>query len=493
MLANKKVEEVYSVLLSGQAIQERLEQEIQKLALRQKVPGFRPGKVPLNVVFDMNEERVVSLVLDRLLTEKIRELDTHKALRHFAQLPGELRVEFGKPCDVPVELTFVYEPVVPEIDWSECVLPVLSTEIEDKDIQEITERYLKQMNRSEPLESPRPSQLGDILTIRVDIQDGQEERVSTFRLPLIEKELPSDLDVEDLINIDVGHVVTQRIKVPRFMSNVPLAGKKVIFTLAVEGIERSVSCGYDEESAQYVAQCDLATLSERIKTFIQLNIKTLTHKLQQEYVEARIMSLKDIDISQSLVRERSAELQKQYSNDHEFQTLVPEDQRDSWYTTVAHALLTQEFFMKHYATSYAQEITYEASDVLKVLENYASARRISHKEAVQRYMKDTNFSTWIQDWVRTQKILDHIVSRCKKDDTPAIKMISVWSDASSVLQSYQKLVGGRTEDIDLPAYIHAFSLKNINFSESHTTEDAQEIPSYGEAPHEEISEVASDV
>lgn len=493
MLANKKVEEVYSVLLSGQAIQEGLEKEVQRLALRQKVPGFRPGKVPLNVVFDMNEEQVVSSVLDRLLNEKIRELDTHQALRHFAQLPGELRVEFGKTSDVPVELTFVYEPIFSEINWSECVLPVLSTEIEDKDVQEITEKYLKQLNRSESLESPRPSQLGDVLTIRVNIQDGQEERVSTFRLPLIEGELPADMGIEDLINIDVGHVVTQRIKVPRFMSNVPLAGKKVVFTLTVEDIECLVPCGYDEESAQYVAKCDLATLSERIKTFLQRNIETLTHKLQQEYVEARIMSLKDIEISQSLIKERSAELQKQYGNNNKFQTLVPEDQRDAWYTTVAHSVLTQEFFMKHYATSHTQEIAYEASDILKVLEIYASTQRISHKEAVQRYMKNADFNAWVQDWVRTQKILDHIVSQCKKNEVPVTKMVSVWSDASPALQSYQQLAGGRTEEVDLPAYIRTFSLKNINFSESDITKDPQEISSHVKVPSEALSEVPSDV
>lgn len=383
MLANKKVEEVYSVLLSGQAIQKGLEQEVQQLALRQKVPGFRPGKVPLNVVFDMNEERVVSSVLDRLLTEKIRELDTHHALRHFVQLPGELRVELGKPCDIPVEVTFVYEPVFPEINWAECVLPVLSTEIEDIDLKEVTERYLKQLNRSEPLSSPRPSQLGDVLTVRVNIQDGKEERISRFRLPLVEGELPADMGIEDLVDINVGHVVTQRIKVPRSMSNVPLAGKKVVFTLAVEDIERSVPCDYDEESAQYVAKCDLATLSERIKIFIQRNIEALTHKIQQECVEARIMSLKDVDISQSLIQERSAELQKQYSTQKEFETLVPEDQRSEWYTTVARAVLTQEFFMKYYITSHAEEVTYEAADILKVLDTYASARRISHQDAVQ--------------------------------------------------------------------------------------------------------------
>ena len=474
-MLTKKIEEVHSIILNGQAIQERLAQETKRVSLRQKIPGFRPGKVPLDIVFDMNEERVVSSVLDGLLKEKIRELDTQNVIRTFVNVSEKVHIKFGDPCDVPVEVTVVYEPEVPEITWSDNTLPVLSTEIDDKELKEITTNYLTQMKRSQPLESPRPSQLGDVLTLRVHIQDGEEERVSTMRLPLVEGELPADVGIEDLVGIDVGHVVTQRIKIPRFMSHVPLAGKKVSFSLSVEDIQRLVPCDYDEESAQYVAQCDLATLSERIKHFIQRNIQNLTRTLQKECVEAHILSLTGVDISSHLVQERIQELRHKYDKLAEFNALVPQEDREAWYESIARAQLTRDFFIKQYAERHQEETRYDASDIFKMLEIYAKARRITSQQAVQKYMKDAEFNTWIQEWVQSQKVLEHIMTLCKQAEVPVMTAPSAWNDVEPALKIYQELVGGRTKDFDLLEYIRTLSLKHVDFSESHTAEASQVV------------------
>lgn len=108
-------------------------------------------------------------------------------------------------------------------------------------------------------------------------------------------------------------------------------------------------------------------------------------------------------------------------------------------------------------------------------------------------MKDAQFNGWIQDWVPTQKTLDHIINNCQKSETPVTKVSSIWNDVPLAVKTYQQLAGGRTEDIDLASYIHTLSLKNINFSESHTTEDAQEIASYVDASDEASSEIQSEV
>ena len=464
-MLEKKIQEVHSVILNGEYIQEELNREVQKLALKQKVPGFRLGMVPLNIVFNMHENQIISSTLDQVLRKKISEIPEFKeSLKYSFHFPDPVNVKLGVVSDIPVEITFAYPSQFPEIQWSDVVLPVLEDTIPEDEVRAFVDRYIKQFSRCEPLENPRPSQLGDVLSVRVLVKTDKEERTSTFRLPLVKDELPEEVEIDDFIGVEPGHSVSQRFKMPHFFSSIPLAGKKVMVSLLVEDVQRNVPCALDNESAQYIANCDVETLVERGRLFLKKCIQDYSYKIQTEYLEMKIFNLHDIPVASLCVEDEIASLKKQYKDDSAFNTLIPENQRENWFQEIARCLLLKKMFIKDYALKHPECCTYTSQDVLGVLEAYANATRSSIETIMRRYLDDHEFRESIQYLIQNNKVMTDVIKNCSIQAVTSI-VPSPWEHTSLNQKKYGELSEKILENVCVSTYIKEMSVQNVTFPE----------------------------
>ncbi|PPE03100.1 trigger factor [Holospora curviuscula] len=465
-MLQQKIQEVHSITLSGVSIQEALDREVRKRAAKQKVPGFRLGMVPLNIVFDMHENEIVSSVLNQVLIEKVREIPEHKgSSKYFVQFPDPIHVKLGVTSDLPVEITFVYPSQFPDTEWSDVLLPVLDEDISEDELRTFVERYLQQFMRCEPLETPRASQWGDMLFVRMNFKDNQEERSVVSKIPLVEGEHP-EYAIEEFIGIEPGYMISQRVKIPHFLSTVPsskaLAGKRVNFSLLVEDVQRTVACALDDKSAQYTANCDLKELLERAKLFLKKRIQALSYQIQKEYLEVKIFQMHEIPVSDILIKDYARDLQRQYEANEAFNSLIPEDHRQDWYQEIARCVLLKKMFIKDYALKNPESCTPTSGEILEILDAYRRKVNASNESVLRQYLEDSSFNELIQDIIISDKVMENIVKKCGRQ--PPVKILpSVWKDSSFVQQKYAELSEKLTQDLSVSAYIQEIPLSNVQF------------------------------
>ncbi|MFX7506810.1 trigger factor family protein, partial [Acinetobacter baumannii] len=84
----------------------RVETEIKRVAPQIRMPGFRPGKVPANLVRKMHGPALTQDALNNSIQEGIQQLIAEQKLRPAMQPSVELAegFEIGKDAELKVEL-----------------------------------------------------------------------------------------------------------------------------------------------------------------------------------------------------------------------------------------------------------------------------------------------------------------------------------------------------------------------------------------------------
>ena len=88
--ANEGLKRAYTVTIPAKEIDERVNSEVKKIAPQVKMPGFRPGKVPANLVRKMHGEQLHAQTLNDMIRESVDKVMADNKLRPAMQPSVEL-------------------------------------------------------------------------------------------------------------------------------------------------------------------------------------------------------------------------------------------------------------------------------------------------------------------------------------------------------------------------------------------------------------------
>ena len=226
-------------------VQEKMAERLKSLARSVKIDGFRPGKVPQQVVKKMYGDRV----RDEIATDLIKET-YYDALQKQELKPA------GHPHIEPLEeaegfkYTAVFE-VYPEIslegiDQLEVVRPAAT--VKDSDVDEMIEKLRTQKLSWKIVD--RPAQEHDGVTISFSgISEGEnftDGRVEDFQVVCGAKKMIPGFE-GNLIGLEAGANKTFTLNFPDDYANVKLAGKAAEFEVDVIKVEEPLLPEIDED------------------------------------------------------------------------------------------------------------------------------------------------------------------------------------------------------------------------------------------------------
>ena len=146
---NEGLKRAYTLTIPAKDIDAKIDAEVKKVAPQVRMPGFRPGKVPANLVRKMHGEAMHAEVLNTTVRESVDELMKDKKLRPALQPKIELKDDYeqGKDAELSVELEVLPEFDVPEIEGLE--LEKLNVPVSDKALDEALDTAREQADRNQ--------------------------------------------------------------------------------------------------------------------------------------------------------------------------------------------------------------------------------------------------------------------------------------------------------------------------------------------------------
>jgi trigger factor len=138
--ANEGLKRAYTLKIPAKEIEARIDAEVKKVAPQVKMPGFRPGKVPANLIRKMHGAALHSDALNAVAARIGRHADAREAAAPGAAAQGRSRegYEEGKDAELKVEVEVLPEIVAPSVDG--LTLERLTVAVTDEALDEALQR-----------------------------------------------------------------------------------------------------------------------------------------------------------------------------------------------------------------------------------------------------------------------------------------------------------------------------------------------------------------
>ena len=242
-----------TIEVERERLDEAREKALRKLAPRAKVPGFRPGKAPKNMVLRyFGEERVLDEALDVLVPAVYKEaVLADESIDPIAR--PRLEVETTEP--LVVKATIPVRPTVDLGDYQSVRIETQPVAVDESRVDETIEILRRRAATHEPIERA----LGWRDIARIDLH-AEVEGEPLVQQQEAEVQLSEERDVlfpgfeEQIIGHAKGESLEFDLAVPEDLNSEKFAGKQAHFTVTILETKEEVLPELDEEFTKAVGE-----------------------------------------------------------------------------------------------------------------------------------------------------------------------------------------------------------------------------------------------
>jgi trigger factor len=276
-------EVLMTVEVDEQQTDKLLKAAAQRISKQVKIPGFRPGKAPYRMlVRRVGEETVRDEVLDDLSQSVFKQALEQAELEPYA--PASMEDVTWDPLVMKVRVPVA--PIIELGDYRAMRMEVEPVEVSEAAVDEALQGLQEEHAVWNPVE--RPAQLGDMVTMAVKEQVGQdvlgdEENVE-YELTEKEEDGSGPDLTTPLIGLSAGDDKEYSVAYPESFGDSRYAGKEVTVSVKVHSVKEKELYPLDDDFAQTVGDFDtLQGLKEKLAEDIrQQKGREADNKLAQE-------------------------------------------------------------------------------------------------------------------------------------------------------------------------------------------------------------------
>lgn len=271
----------FRIVVPAGELEDKVVRRLDELGRTIRLPGFRPGKVPMQLL----RRRYGSSVLGEVVQTTVQDGSAETIREHNLRpaLPPKVDiVSFSEGADLEYSMQLEVLPDIPEPDFGNLDIERLVVEVPDDSIEAAIGRMAEQQRKSEPVD--RPAANGDILVVDVEGRVGGEEIPGAGgkdrRIMLGEGGFVPGFE-EQLVGAAAGEHRQVRVTFPSDYAAAHLAGQEAVFEVGVKEVRERAPAVVDDELAVAVGLENLAELRQELR-----------EQMQRDYAAASRLRLK---------------------------------------------------------------------------------------------------------------------------------------------------------------------------------------------------------
>ncbi|WP_369062980.1 trigger factor [Burkholderia gladioli] len=311
-----KLERRVTISLPKEVVQKEIDARIQKLAKNVRMPGFRPGKVPLKMVAQQYAGQVEAEVLSDKIGQEFFEVSRTENLRVAGQPSFAPKAEAAADA-YAFDATFEVYPEVKIGDLTTAEVERSTTSIGDAEIDRTLDILRKQRvhfhARGEGGEhgdggAETAAQNGDRVTVdfvgKIDDVAFPGGTAEDFPFVLGEGRMLPEFETAAL-GLKVGEAREFDLTFPEDYHGKDVAGKTAKFTVTMKKVEWPHLPEIDGEFAKTlgIEDGDTAKMRNEIKENLEREAKRRTQSLVKNQVMDAVLKISELDVPNALVEQ----------------------------------------------------------------------------------------------------------------------------------------------------------------------------------------------
>lgn len=273
MFTKEKIKDLhYSVSgkISADEVQKAADEILAEFGKKAKMPGFRPGHIPMSVLRQKYNASAWGEAIDKIINKDLQDYTESKKIRLASQPRADMDgYKIGQ--DVEYSLEFDILPTLPEIDLSKITVTKKVAKFDEKEIDVALENIRKSRSTAEKQDDKYAAQDGDVAVIDFKGFIGKDafEGGEATKHHLI---LGSGAFIPGFEDQIIGHKSGDEFDVnvtfPKEYHAENLAGKKARFAVKIHEIRKHILPEMNDDLAKEVGQESVEKLKEHIRNII---------------------------------------------------------------------------------------------------------------------------------------------------------------------------------------------------------------------------------
>ena len=402
--SKKGLRTILSVIVDKKNIETKMEERLKELQKEVALKGFRPGKVPPEVIKSQFGKSIYGEVVDKILRETTTKAIDEKKLKVAGQPKIDLK-QFGEGKDLNYELQIDCLPNVNLKNFDKFKATSFKLKIEDKIIEEKIKEIANQNKQFKDRSENEKALSGDQVTFNYSATvDGNKFDGSEGKG--VQLELGKDLFLkgfdDQLIGVKKNDTKILKAILPANHPKKELANKNTKFECKILNVKKPIDRKIDDEFAKIMGAKDIKDLKSLIEKQISSQYSQALNSITKKEILDQIEKNHQVDLPQNLIDQeisimtqnlKPEEKEKHKSNNEKLAK-----------SRIKLGLLLNEFGEKNNLKVTDNEVKNEIQKQIKSMPG-------QEKMVFEYYQKNPNASQSLKGSLYEEKIIELIKSK----------------------------------------------------------------------------------
>ena len=312
-------------------IEKQVDERLKKLARNVRMPGFRPGKVPMKLVAQTYGPQVRNEVLgdavQKSFSDAVKEAKLRVAGYPRIEPKNEKPADGSSPEALEFSATFEVYPEVKVGDLAASTIEQPKVTVDDAAVGKTLEILRKQRTRF--VAASRPARDGDKLTVdfegTIEGQPFDGGKAENFIFALGEGRMLPEFETAAR-GMSAGESKSFTLKFPADYHGKDVAGKEASFTLAVKNVDQPQLPELDADFAKQlgVADGDVEKMRGEVRANVEREVKKRVEaRLKNQAMDA-LLAATPLELPKSLIEMEAQQLVQRAAQDLQARGIRPE-------------------------------------------------------------------------------------------------------------------------------------------------------------------------
>jgi trigger factor len=417
---NEGLKRAFMLTIPAEDIEARVEKEVKRIAPQIRMPGFRPGKVPPNLIRKMHGESLRGDALQGAVQDGVQQLLAEQKIRPALQPQVELNEGYqpGKDAEVRVSLEALPDVPAPVID--NLKLERLTVEPEEAAVDEQIKQLASQSKRWEDAPKKHAAAKGDLAVIdfegEVDGKPFEGGKGEDMSVELGSGQLIPGFE-DQLIGAKAGESRAVTVTFPDDYPAENLKGKEATFAITVKAVKTAGETKIDDEFAKTLGLTDLDQLKGLIRDQQAQELNGLTRTHMKRQLLDQLAARHDFPVPQSMVEAENenilAQLRHEASHEADPEAALKEIEQDAdEYRRIAERRVRLGLLLSEIGAANGVEITEQ--EMNRLIMQAASQYQPKDRETFIRYIQQEPMAAaQLRAPLYEDKVVDFLFSKAE--------------------------------------------------------------------------------
>ncbi|SMF75181.1 trigger factor [Allosphingosinicella indica] len=418
---NEGLKRAYTITIEPKDIDARIDAELKTVSPRVQLPGFRPGKVPPNLVRKMHGPALEQQALDSAVQEGVQKIIADNKLRPAMQPTVQLEEGKGDAKVIKVELETLPEIPAAKIDGLK--LERLTVEADDAAVDEALEKLVAGQKRFDPAPAKHKAAVGDVVVMdfegKVDGEPFEGGKGEGMAIEIGSGRLIPGFE-DQLVGVKANDQKVVKVSFPDDYNVAYLKGKPATFDVTVNEVQTAREAKADDEFAQSMGLQDLDQLRGLLKGQVEQELNGLTRTHMKRKLLDQLAADHRFDVPPSMVDAEFEQIWRQLEHEasHEEDPAAAlkemEAERDD-YRAIAERRVRLGLLLSEIGQSNNVEVS--AQEMNRLIAQAAQQYRPADRERFADYVRqDPMAAAQLRAPLFEDKVVDFLFSKAEISD-----------------------------------------------------------------------------